>query len=171
MPGRLLGSFFNIATVVAMGTHKLFLFSDINMGKGIFEDLCFGTTLHAYLVPFSRKWSSLCRKVRVELSCSPILFGRTFDQLLGTAYFQERCVHSLMDRLRQRGRINSSQHVSEQISRLFSASLDAAMPHDELSAELADDSANDSEDLKVGEEHFLHVVGDLLYHIEKSYSE
>ncbi|KAG0424964.1 hypothetical protein HPB47_027840, partial [Ixodes persulcatus] len=31
---------------------------------------------------------------------------KTFDQLLGTAYFQERCLQSLVDRLRQRGRIN-----------------------------------------------------------------
>ncbi|CAN8002282.1 unnamed protein product [Ixodes hexagonus] len=51
---------------------------------------------------------------------------RTFDQLLGTSYFQERCLQSLVDRLRQRGRINSSQHVSDQIMRLFSASLDSA---------------------------------------------
>ncbi|KAH6943253.1 hypothetical protein HPB50_017979 [Hyalomma asiaticum] len=55
-----------------------------------------------------------------------------FDQLLGTNYFQQRHLHVLVERIRQRGRINSPQHVSEQITRLFSASLDAAL-HDELS--------------------------------------
>ncbi|XP_037523083.1 (E3-independent) E2 ubiquitin-conjugating enzyme isoform X2 [Rhipicephalus sanguineus] len=54
-----------------------------------------------------------------------------FDQLLGTNYFQQRHLHVLVERIRQRGRINSPQHVSEQITRLFSASLDAAL-HDEL---------------------------------------
>ncbi|KAK8758140.1 hypothetical protein V5799_004223 [Amblyomma americanum] len=53
-----------------------------------------------------------------------------FDQLLGTNYFQQRNLHVLVERIRQRGRINSPQHVSEQITRLFSASLDAAL-HDE----------------------------------------
>nr|XP_050029755.2 (E3-independent) E2 ubiquitin-conjugating enzyme UBE2O-like isoform X1 [Dermacentor andersoni] len=54
-----------------------------------------------------------------------------FDQLLGTNYFQQRHLHVLVERIRQRGRINSPQHMSEQITRLFSASLDAAL-HDEL---------------------------------------
>ncbi|XP_064478867.1 (E3-independent) E2 ubiquitin-conjugating enzyme UBE2O-like isoform X1 [Ornithodoros turicata] len=51
---------------------------------------------------------------------------KMFDHLLGTAYFQERCLQSLVDRLRQRGRINSTQHVSDQVARLFSSNLDSA---------------------------------------------
>ncbi|KAL3217171.1 hypothetical protein MRX96_032602 [Rhipicephalus microplus] len=50
-----------------------------------------------------------------------------FDQLLGTNYFQQRHLHVLVERIRLRGCINSPQHVSEQITRLFSASLNAAL--------------------------------------------
>ncbi|XP_077526737.1 (E3-independent) E2 ubiquitin-conjugating enzyme UBE2O isoform X2 [Haemaphysalis longicornis] len=54
-----------------------------------------------------------------------------FDQLLGTNYFQQRSLHVLVERIRQRGRINSPQHVSEQITRLFSASFDGSLNDDD----------------------------------------
>lgn len=43
------------------------------------------------------------------------------DQLLGTTYFHERHLQSLVERLKHRGRVNSIQHMADQIFRLFSS--------------------------------------------------
>ncbi|XP_067123691.1 (E3-independent) E2 ubiquitin-conjugating enzyme isoform X1 [Centruroides vittatus] len=59
---------------------------------------------------------------------------RLLDQLLGTCYFHERHLQYLVDRLRQRGRINSAQHVADQISRLFSV----------IDSEITDESGIDA---------------------------
>ncbi|XP_076325181.1 (E3-independent) E2 ubiquitin-conjugating enzyme UBE2O-like isoform X1 [Tachypleus tridentatus] len=45
---------------------------------------------------------------------------KTMDQILGTKYFHEPQFQSLVDKLRQRGRVNSAQHMADQILRLFS---------------------------------------------------
>ncbi|GFS49773.1 hypothetical protein NPIL_418651 [Nephila pilipes] len=47
---------------------------------------------------------------------------KVLDQLLGTTYFHERHLQSLVERLKHRGRVNSIQHMADQIFRLFSSS-------------------------------------------------
>ncbi|XP_035223803.1 (E3-independent) E2 ubiquitin-conjugating enzyme-like isoform X2 [Stegodyphus dumicola] len=46
---------------------------------------------------------------------------KVLDQLLGTTYFHERHLQSLVERLKHRGRVNSIQHMADQIFRLFSS--------------------------------------------------
>lgn len=48
---------------------------------------------------------------------------KVLDQLLGTTYFHERHLQALVDQLRHRGRVNSLQHMADQISRLFSITV------------------------------------------------
>ncbi|XP_042903000.1 (E3-independent) E2 ubiquitin-conjugating enzyme UBE2O isoform X2 [Parasteatoda tepidariorum] len=56
---------------------------------------------------------------------------KVLDQLLGTTYFHERHLQSLVERLKHRGRVNSIQHMADQIFRLFStndANTDVSEP-------------------------------------------
>ncbi|KAG8188229.1 hypothetical protein JTE90_021250 [Oedothorax gibbosus] len=53
---------------------------------------------------------------------------KVLDQLLGTTYFHERHLQSLVERLRHRGRVNSIQHMADQIFRLFSTTATAEPP-------------------------------------------
>ncbi|GFR31137.1 hypothetical protein TNCT_501892 [Trichonephila clavata] len=50
---------------------------------------------------------------------------KVLDQLLGTTYFHERHLQSLVERLKHRGRVNSIQHMADQIFRLFSSEANA----------------------------------------------
>lgn len=60
--------------------------------------------------------------LRCKINLYFVSFYRVLDQLLGTTYFHERHLQSLVERLKHRGRVNSIQHMADQIFRLFSAS-------------------------------------------------
>ncbi|XP_054717726.1 (E3-independent) E2 ubiquitin-conjugating enzyme-like isoform X2 [Uloborus diversus] len=65
---------------------------------------------------------------------------KVLDQLLGTTYFHERHLQSLVERLKHRGRVNSIQHMADQIFRLFSSSdasaeVNETLPKEEFNVE------------------------------------
>lgn len=73
------------------------------------------------------------------------IFFRVLDQLLGTTYFHERHLQSLVERLKHRGRVNSIQHMADQIFRLFSSNesnceTNETQPKDEVNAEAEKES-------------------------------
>ncbi|XP_055938770.1 (E3-independent) E2 ubiquitin-conjugating enzyme UBE2O-like isoform X2 [Argiope bruennichi] len=76
---------------------------------------------------------------------------KVLDQLLGTTYFHERHLQSLVERLKHRGRVNSIQHMADQIFRLFSSN-DANSDANEAKEDVADSEktlVNDSSKIDI----------------------
>ncbi|GIY92054.1 hypothetical protein CEXT_46031 [Caerostris extrusa] len=82
--------------------------------------------------------------------CMPFMniFCKVLDQLLGTTYFHERHLQSLVERLKHRGRVNSIQHMADQIFRLFS-STEANDTREEVTTDSEKMNLNDSSKIDI----------------------
>lgn len=58
-------------------------------------------------------------RYKISLELHFCLISRYLDKLMGTTFFHESHFQGLLERVRERGRVNVAQRVADQVSRLF----------------------------------------------------